>query len=428
MERRAGSDFRFPRFGCGDGLMQISRRSLIAAPSLLIPGLVPRSAFADDASLSPVLGPALYSLTGRGRTSLYFNSIAPASAPDGVRALRFVAADGTVRQTAATASKLDIDPETIGRGFKLTVDVAPPQSDLPRVFTSEVQHQRAPTGAGKQVSVLLFGDSITNRGLGAAVRDVLSECHYQPLFIGTMLGGRARGRRGPGVMGEGREGWAVADFVYSAIDKDVTSILGDEVGAAASYSQMTKAQQLRINPFLRKARPDDPAQMVLNDYRFDFSIYLQRFSLPVPDVVMLGLGSNDVSETRQLAPDVVRNGLRIMCRAIREAAPKTRIGLWMPSIAATEAMRPRWPLHQAVVRTLIDLQRDLGDPLVNIVPVWSHMDRNTGWLADTPQRSGAVGSAPDVIKDPIHPGAIGVMQMAEPIAAYIAAVASGKLP
>lgn len=400
--------------------MILSRRSIFAAPSLLVAGALPSWVLAEGSvSDLPIIGPSLFSLAGRGNLSIYLKSIAPAAAEDGIRSLAVSGISGSVvSRMGSNADRLDLDPRTLGRSFELLVEAVGSSNGRPRVTRQQIHHKMAPLGQGRSMNVLLVGDSITNRGLGMAARDILQSSGYRPNFIGTMLGGRVRGRRGPGAMGEGREGWAVADFVYSVIDKDVTTVLGDNRDEIDAYLRMPKSQQLRVNPFLRVARPDDDIVMVRNRYRFDFAAYLRRFSLPVPDVVVLGVGSNDVSEARARAPGIVADGLRIMCRAIREAAPMAKIGLWMPSIAATSAMRVRWPLHQPVVQTLIDFVRTFGDPLIEVVPVWSHMDRDRGWLPDPQQGTDALSEG--VIKDPIHPGTIGVDQMAEAIAAYVA--------
>lgn len=392
--------------GCGAGLAE----SPASRPS---PGASARS---------PLIS-TVFALPRSRTTELYLDSIVPGLAPVASARLAVNGHDaGDAAAFDARSGRLAIDLRKVGGSDRLQL-----LAEGARGAGSEripiVLHEAA-SGNGESVRVLLIGDSITNRSLGAAVRDKLVADAYRPEFIGTILGKRLRGSPGPGVLGEGREGWAVSDFVHAAAGPAEKAVLGPDQDETARYKGADDRAKVGINPFLRPADPGDDRALVRNGAAFDFGRYLERFDLPAPDVVVIGLGTNDIRKSREAAPDLVSDGLSVLCKAIRKAAPRARIGIWMPAIARTEAMDRRWQMQLAVIDRILAWHRQARDARIDVIPVWAQMDRDAAWLPDQrpDPRAPAAGGDPEAraVRDPIHPAALGIDEIAESLAAYIA--------
>lgn len=399
------SFFLIAWIGCGSCLAE-------SLPSRLSSGASARSALIST----------LFTRQQSKTASLYVDSVVPALSP--ITSARIAVNGREARDLAAfdaQSGKLEINLSKIDTSDRVQLLVEGGGTRGGNAQTIPLVLHKAAPGAGDPVRVMLIGDSITNRSLGAAVRDKLVASAYRPEFIGTLLGKRMRGSPGSGVLGEGREGWSFSDFVRGGNGTAEKSLLGPEQEDIARYTGSDDRLKAGINPFLRPAGPADDRSLVRNGYVFDFGRYLERFNLPVPDVVVIGLGTNDIRKSRQAAPDLVGDGLTVLCKAIRKAAPRARIGLWMPALARTDGMEQRWRMQVSVIERMLAWQREASDPRIEVIPVWAQMDRDTAWLPDQRNAPSAdFDGDPRAVRDPIHPAALGIDEIAESLAAYIA--------
>ncbi|PJI56001.1 hypothetical protein CTI14_00255 [Methylobacterium radiotolerans] len=134
------------------------------------------------------------------------------------------------------------------------------------------------TGSPK---ILLIGDSLTNRRIGAFLNAKLMAMGLTPTFLGTMpsagLTDTDWGNATGGPLGEGREGWQFADFIYQNTRFDPIGQAGQTT--VAQYSAMTKGGMNGKNPFVI---PSGAGANVYNGYKFDFPTYLSRFGIARP--------------------------------------------------------------------------------------------------------------------------------------------------
>lgn len=282
----------------------------------------------------------------------------------------------------------------------------------------------APTGASASATILMIGDSITNRGQAALVRDRLTAWGVTPSMIGTINGalpesGQVTGEGG--APGEGREGWEFGDYTGAILDRALIVSPGSE----ADYLALPKDTRREYNPFLRAATGGDAPAVVRNGYVFDFAYYLSRFSLAAPDIVLIGLGTNDIRDRNGAALiDAVTDGMAIMHTQIRASASSARIFFWFPPSARSPGRDALWEIKYApVIKAMIAYQRAAADPNLHIIPAWAMANQEIGWSLMDAAVNPATGVSSSVIDDDIHPRDTTRQQLAEVLAAYAACAA-----
>lgn len=321
--------------------------------------------------------------------------------------------------------ELVVDLEKCGDTVYLQTRLDEVNPDTRHQATLSVVTPPVAPGALNTATVLMIGDSITNRQMAARVNAEATAKGYTLTFVGT-LNGAGIGQISSdvtGPLGEGREGWEFGDFTYAVTDRVSIVAPGDE----ATYLASDKATKQTKNPFLRIATGGDDPSVVRNGNVFDFDFYLDRFTLADPDVVFIGLGTNDIRDLN--SPDLgpaITDGLTIMCGQIQAARPGTKIVIWFPPVSRSSDRDTLWIDYVEVISRLIKFVRDQADTDIRLLPVWAMASQEVGFSLDTGSTSD-LGVQTAILSDAVHLSAFNQARVAEILAAAAAAVAQGTL-
>lgn len=277
--------------------------------------------------------------------------------------------------------------------------------------------------ATESVVVHMIGDSIGNRGGGALLKEYLLAHGYTSTYVGTMRGDSRDGANGEGgELGECREGWETGDFTYKVTNRVSIVAVGDE----ASYLAATKATKWPQNPYLRIATGDDSPSIVRNGYVFDFAFYLSRFSLATPQVVTIGLGTNDIRDLDNptLATDFYDN-MFLMIGQIRAAVPAVPIVIYIPATSYNADRNELWlSEYTTVIRKLQSLATDLN---VILAPTWALVTSESGYAMTVQSTDTVSGAQTGVLSDSVHPTFTPRYQLYNALSAYVAAAKSALI-
>lgn len=271
--------------------------------------------------------------------------------------------------------------------------------------------------SGKSMSVHCMGDSLTQRtGSVPAIRDKLIVLGATPTMIGTV------NSNGPGytdALGEGRGGMEAADYTYQNTDALSPLPVGDE----AAYMAMTDTEKRTYSPYLRVATGGEAhPERVFNGYIFDAGFYFTRFSLAVPDYIVINLGTNDYVQQGVTSGHIQLGiALDIIVNSFREAAPAAKIALVGNVVVQSDGGETFWPTSVALNRQLIEFVIDLADADVVMLPMWPHVSREAGW--DFPVTATDVALNLETISgivDVYHFEGVATEQYAEVAVAWIA--------
>lgn len=272
-----------------------------------------------------------------------------------------------------------------------------------------------PASGASPVKVLGIGDSIYNREGSLHLKTFLEARGYQASFLGTMLAS--------GLLGEGREGWRAADLTYYFTTRPPVA-----VGGEAAYLAGSPTAQNGANPFIRAATGSDNASVIRNGYVFDPAFYVSRFGLATPDVVVYGLGTNDVTrfDANEIYAATVDAETVIMTQ-IRAAWPSAHVVRFLPAPAWGASGRDRWDTRQIVlIQAMMDVIRTRADPRVYICPSWAMMDLQAGFSLSAGDVDPTTGATVSGIADEIHPVLSARAQLYYAVAGYVAAVAANS--
>ncbi len=294
------------------------------------------------------------------------------------------------------------------------------EGSIDRRMAMDIGLKVASAGASAALRVMMIGDSMTNRQLAAWMRAFLIARGYAPAFFGTLNGqgindATTGGTAGP--EGEGREGWEFGDFTNQVTDRAMPVRPGGE----ASYLALSKTDKLNFNPFLRAATGGDSAGIVRNGYVFDPAFYLARFSYAAPDVIFLGLGTNDIRDRngQELVYGIL-DGLTIMVGQLRTAAPSADIVLWFPPAPISSDRNGLWESEYVpVLKTIIKFANADTSGHVHLAPTWAlaNTEECAAWISvDDPD----TGTSSLIVSDPIHLGPSQKQQVAKNLAAWAA--------
>ncbi|MHC6223471.1 SGNH/GDSL hydrolase family protein [Pseudomonas sp. X10] len=273
-----------------------------------------------------------------------------------------------------------------------------------------------------ECTILFIGDSIGNRQGGYLLKQYLADVGINATFIGTLRGSADPASAGAttGELGECREGWETGDFTNAITDR--VSIIAP--GNEAAYLAMTKSQQAPINPFLRAATAEDPADLVRNGRIFDPAFYQSRFGLATPDVVICALGTNDVRDRSEATIfDHVYNNDLIMTNQIRKAWPTARIVRTIPGTALNTKRNDLWGTRYAkAIRAMRKAAADRADSKTIVAPLWAMTNPEAGY--SLPSGSAAEdGFLAGDWADPVHPIGASRVALYQAMAPFIAAAA-----
>ncbi|QSR16081.1 SGNH/GDSL hydrolase family protein [Novosphingobium sp. KA1] len=302
-----------------------------------------------------------------------------------------------------------------------------------------VKKKAVPVTGSPARNILMIGDSLPTRQQAYFANILLSAWGFAVNWIGTMNGNGSGNAAGTGPLGEGREGWALSDFLMTRQDSDVTSIV--TAGGEAAYQALSNTAKLAVNPFLQLAASSSSAATTITyggqSYKFDLAYYLSRFSLATPDIVVLNLSKNDQLELAAAAAiSDVTTLYPMLLAEIRRAMPSAKILCWGTVMPDSYTSNTGWYSAGApilrVIRDAIKARRDAGDANIWFVPthaMHSIGDFNTPMVTDatTGTMTGTVGATnTDIIHPPVPTtitSGVGREQIAEALAVAIACVA-----
>lgn len=378
---------------------------------------------------SPLIGGHLVAFEG-AETHLYARNILPARSDlSRVRASLYseAATDGTRPSYSRLGDdELVVDLMKCGDTVYLQTRLDEVDPDVRHQATLSVVTSPIAPGSLNAVSVLMIGDSITNRQMAARMNAAATVKGYALTFVGTINGSgiNQMSSDATGPLGEGREGWQFGDFTYSQNDRATIIAPGNE----ATYLAATKALKAEQNPFLRASTGSDDPSVIRNGYVFDFDFYLDRFTLADPDVVFIGLGTNDIRDLN--SPDLgpaITDGLTIMCGQIQTARPGTKIAIWFPPVSRSSDRDTLWATEYVeVLSRQIKFVRDQADADIRLLPVWAMVSQEVGFALDTGSTSD-LGIKTASLSDTVHLSDFNIAGVAEILAASAAAVAQGSL-
>lgn len=359
------------------------------------------------------LPPALWLTAGRPTALNLQNSHRARLEPDSLIAAITSAASGKGLFTQSGCA-MTLQPEALGT--VAAIDVRHRSKPTSRIRHSLAVNVAPATGTGAR-SILMIGDSLTNRYMPSLVKVNLQGRGYTPTMIGSIaqLGGEA---------GEGREGRQWAEYI-----RKVTGPVGalpDMVpvapGGEAAYLALSSVDKAARNPFIRAATGGDDPDLVFNGYIFDLDFYLTRFGYADPSHVVIALGTNDLYQTPDIDQFIgkISDGFDVMVAQVRAALPTAKIGIVQHVIGRGSPADQYWSRHHRMIRTLIAKVRALGDPGVAFIPSYLHQSMDGAWPLTTAATDPDTGTVSGVINDVIHFDAANRSAAAEAIASWVA--------
>ncbi|WP_256677188.1 MULTISPECIES: SGNH/GDSL hydrolase family protein [unclassified Pseudomonas] len=271
--------------------------------------------------------------------------------------------------------------------------------------------------------ILIIGDSICNRQGGYYLKQFLQALGLTPQFIGTMKGSAVASNAGDttGELGEAREGWETGDYTNAITDRAIILPPGQE----DAYKEMSKTDQRDRNPFARAATGSDPSSIVRNGYVFDPAFYQSRFGLATPDIVLQGLGTNDVRDrTAATIYGHVLSNDTIMHDQIRAAWPNAKIIRFVPGTAVSADRNALWTSHYLpLIRAMQKSIADRADAKTLLAPLWALTNPDVGYSFSAAGAAGEDGFYAVDWSDPVHPWQASRIATFQALAPYIAAAA-----
>jgi lysophospholipase L1-like esterase len=260
------------------------------------------------------------------------------------------------------------------------------------------------------IDILPIGDSITLRGMIDILNEKLDDIGLTPTFLGTIKGYENNTGTAQSVYsslyGEGRTGWAFADFIYESTAQPPVAP-GDEATYLAKSDEGSYGDtRHNFNPFIRVATGTDITNTptyVHNGYIWDLDFYLSRWTPDIadPDFVLIGLGTNDINEAN--AADslaTIINGAEIMINQTVTALPSAKIIVWLPAPPRSGISDYRWrDYYVPAIRALIEMCEGMSN--VVVAPTWAHGTGSAGWRFTTQETTG--DQTAGYVADDLHP-------------------------
>ncbi|MNH22315.1 hypothetical protein D3C79_821670 [compost metagenome] len=188
---------------------------------------------------------------------------------------------------------------------------------------------------------------------------------------------------------------------------------------------MSKTDQRDRNPFARAATGSDPSSIVRNGYVFDPAFYQSRFGLETPDIVLQGLGTNDVRDrTAATIYSHVLSNDTIMHDQIRAAWPNAKIIRFVPGTAVSADRNALWTSHYLpLIRAMQKSIADRADAKPLLAPLWALTNPDVGYSFSTAGAADEDGFYAVDWSDPVHPWQASRVATFQALAPYIAAAA-----
>lgn len=283
---------------------------------------------------------------------------------------------------------------------------------------------------GKAVNVLALGDSLIESNFTATLYHALTALGATPSFIGDITTVEVGARTGtdtvpdgispsPGSLySEGRGGTEAADWTY-ANTNDLSP-----VSNFATYNALSSSAKEDYNPFLRASTGGDPAGRIKNGYIFDPATYFTGTGNTPPEVWVINLGRNDVSQqTQATALEQIEDGINIICQQIRDYDADALIIWSLPPYSIEHDAAKRAVDHLAR-RKVIETINDLADDKIICAPLWAFVDQSLGFRTSTSSTDSETDVPTVTHADTVHPWLAGNRQAAWGLAPIIAAHAA----
>lgn len=355
--------------------------------------------------VTPVIGDQIWLVSDRS-LPLFPANLWPARTDDPMGLVTLDSRKGLPTQPfLATGERapLLIDPARCGAAMDLTVRrLGDRATRLRRSLT--VATRSVPVAGAPAPRLLFIGDSITNRETAYHCKLLLNAWGFVPTFAGTIV---AQGS--PGQLGEGREGWALSDYIGTRMDGDVASVVA--VGGEATYqsqaASVKRTQHVFLNPNLSSGSASPTVTVFGTQYKFDLRFYLSRFSIADPSIVVINLGMND--DLEQSAADAltdIQTLYPILLNEVRRALPSAKILLWAPVMPVEPGKDVEWaakwlPMLKAIVSMV--RTRRATDANLHLVSTWVHMTGEVGFDVNPGTTDAAIGVTTTIFADAIHP-------------------------
>jgi lysophospholipase L1-like esterase len=293
-----------------------------------------------------------------------------------------------------------------------------------------VRYVQEPISGSKKI--LMIGDSLTLRGMIDILNEKLDDIGITPTFLGTIKGYENNTGTAQSVYsslyGEGRLGWAFADYIYKNTAQPPVAP-GDEATYLAKSDEGSYGDtRHNFNPFIREATGDDITNTptyVHNGYIWDLDFYRTRFTpdIDAADYVLIGLGTNDINESDiEESLETIINGAEIMINQTAAALPAAKIIVWFPAPPRSGISDLRWrDYYVPAIRALIEMCEDL--PNVFVAPTWAHGTGSAGWRITTQETTG--DQTAGYVDDDLHPHNLNRQVIGEVLAQTIAGIHSG---
>lgn len=155
------------------------------------------------------------------------------------------------------------------------------------------------------------------------------------------------------------------------------------------------------------------------------AFHQSRFGLATPDIVLQGLGTNDVRDrTAATIYSHVLSNDTIMHDQIRAAWPNAKIIRFVPGTAVSADRNALWasrylPLIRAMQKSLADR----ADPKTLLAPLWALTNPDVGYSFSTAGAADEDGFYAVDWSDPVHPWQASRIATFQALAPYIAAAA-----
>lgn len=347
----------------------------------------------------------LYFVNGR-RTPLYGPNIAQERpSMGGYRATLHSQPTGGRPYLASINPGVDLDPDDLGNTATVVLQ---PVADNQTQYRKTLAIQKAAGDTSAEPKILCIGDSITEMNQPGKLKAKLMLAGATPTMIGTRWNGTEKG--------EGRGGWESADFTYDHTDVGAPLAIGLE----GTYDG-----GINTNPFVRATEAGDDPALVKNGYIFDVRFYLDRFGFADPDIVTVGLGTNDLryGGTAEEALLQYQTNMQIIVPQIRAALPNAKIGIIMPAWSTTDNALAFWAsVVVDAIKWLIETYDNRTGDNIYILPHWAHQNADAAmqlfaeFKTSTDQQTGMETWARN---DDVHFSDFGQEQYAEATFAWV---------
>lgn len=290
----------------------------------------------------------------------------------------------------------------------LKITVRDPENQSLGEAKTVIRVCRPDAGAGRNISLLCIGDSLTHASIYPAKLLELSKggSHPQLQLIGSHQPGD-----NPAIRHEGYGGWTALRF-------------------ATHFSEVSRTgpAQQRGSPFLY-ASPDGPP-------RLDFPRYCKDINGgKYPDLVTVFLGPNDIfslqDDTLESGTDVILKQMDAIVQMVLSSNEKTRIGMMLPvPPAATQdafgsnyaSGQTRWQYKRNQHRLVERMIERFGRPelrRVELIPTVVNLDCYWNYpAAEVPVNARNTVKVRRLING-VHPSVEGYHQIADSVFAWI---------